>query len=85
MGLMMTSPDLSEVYKFPVDAMSWPSMACIIEDLVSDALMTLNEARRDGTGLDAAFNHAGGRLTLSYNYLERWVEASKERINAEPF
>jgi len=81
----MTSPDLSDVYRLPVDAMSWPTMARIVEDLVSDALTTVNEARHSGTSLDAAFNQAGGRLTLSYNYLERWVEASKEAMNSEPF
>jgi hypothetical protein len=81
----MTVPDLSDTYKLPVEVMSWHTMALIVEDLMQDGLHTINDATRNRTNLDDAFAHAGGRVTLSYNYLERWVDARKEDRKNERF
>lgn len=82
---MSDAPDISEVYRFPVGDMSWGTMSKIIEDLVSSSTSGVHGAVYHGYDLNGAQDKACANILMAYNYLERWLDAHREKLDGEPF
>ena len=82
---MSEAPDISEVYRFPVKEMKWGTMARIIEDLMTSSTNAIHSAVYHGDNLDEAESQARTNIMMAYNYLERWVDAYRDKLAGEPF
>ena len=82
---MTEAPDISQVYRFPVKEMGWGTMAKVIEDLMMTSTRAIHDAVYHGDNLDDAEARACTNILMAYNYLERWVDAYKDKLEGEPF
>ena len=79
------APDISEVYRCPVKDMAWSTMAKIIEDLLTSSTRAIHDAVYHGDNLNDAEARARTNILMAYNYVERWVDAYKDKLEGEPF
>lgn len=81
------APDISEVFRFPVEEMSWRTMKDILDDIEKAATNCIHDGIHgwSGKSLVDSKKAALDYLLLSYNYLDRWCEGRIERMEAEPF
>jgi|TARA_R100000781_G_scaffold69670_1_gene43834 hypothetical protein len=82
---MTEAPDISEVYRFPVKDMSWGTMAKIIEDLLTSSTRVIHDAVYHSDNLNDAEAKARTNIMMAYNYIERWVDAYRDKLEGEPF
>lgn len=81
---MSRAPMLSNTLPIPVEEMKCTTLIAMLDDIHKQATTILHRGVHSGT-LEEASKEASGKLVLSYNLVERWVEAEIERRSTEPF
>ena len=81
---MSEAPMLTNTLPIPVEEMKCTTLIAMLDDIRKQATTVLHRGVHSGT-LEEASKEASSKLVLSYNLVERWVEAEIERRSTEPF
>ena len=81
---MSGAPMLSNTLHITVQEMKCTTLIAMLDDIHKQATTVLHQGVHSGT-LEEASKEASSKLVLSYNLVERWVEAEIERRSTEPF